>query len=51
MMGVSITGPTNTFCDNESVVKNVSKPESTLTKKHNSVAYHKVREAVVAEII
>ena len=51
MMGVPITGPTNTFCDNESVVKNASKPESTLSKKHNSVAYHKVRESVAAEVI
>ena len=46
MMGVPIEGPTNCFYDNQSVVGNVSLPESTLQKKHNSIAYHKVREAV-----
>jgi len=51
MFGVPIDGPTNTFCDNQSVVNNVTKPESTLQKKHNSVAYHKVRESVAAGAI
>jgi hypothetical protein len=48
MFGVPIDGPTNGFCDNASVVKNVTRPESTLQKKHNSIAYHKVRESVTA---
>ena len=47
MIGVHIEGPTNCFCDNKGVVGNVSIPKPTLEKKHNSVAYHKVREAVV----
>jgi hypothetical protein len=51
MMGIPLDGPTNVFCDNESVFKNVTKPESTLKKKHNSIAYHKVRESVAAKII
>jgi hypothetical protein len=46
--GIEIDGPTNGFCDNESVVKNVSKPESTLKKKHNAICYHKVRECVAS---
>eukprot|EP00592_Proboscia_alata_P013883 CAMPEP_0194391976 /NCGR_PEP_ID=MMETSP0174-20130528/118894_1 /TAXON_ID=216777 /ORGANISM="Proboscia alata, Strain PI-D3" /LENGTH=231 /DNA_ID=CAMNT_0039186871 /DNA_START=970 /DNA_END=1665 /DNA_ORIENTATION=+ len=46
MMGVSIDGPTNCFCDNQIVVINVSKPEYVLNKNHNSIAYHKVRESV-----
>lgn len=50
MMGVPIQGPVNTFCDNDSVVKNVTTPASTLTKKHNAIAYHKVRESVAAEV-
>ena len=33
MMGVPIDGPTNCFCDNQSVVTNVSNPESVLNKK------------------
>jgi hypothetical protein len=42
MMGVPIEGPSNTFGDNSSVVKNVTLPESTLHKRHNSIAYHTV---------
>lgn len=48
MMGVPLDGPANCFCDNQSVVTNASEPASTLKKKHNSVAYHKVREATAA---
>ena len=50
MMGIPIEGVTNTFCDNGSVVTNVSDPTSTLTKKHNALAYHKVRESVAAGV-
>ena len=48
MFGVPIDGPTNIYCDNEAVVKNCSKPESQLNKKHHSIAYHRNREAVAA---
>ncbi|KAI2511614.1 Reverse transcriptase (RNA-dependent DNA polymerase) [Fragilaria crotonensis] len=51
MMGVQVDGPTNVFCDNESVVKNSTRPESTLKKKHNAIAYHRVREAQAAGIV
>jgi hypothetical protein len=44
--GVPLDGPCNTFVDNKSVVTQSTKPESTLTKKHNSIAYHKVRESI-----
>jgi hypothetical protein len=50
MMGIQVDGPTNVFCDNEAVFKNVSKPESTLKKKHNAIAYHRTREAQAAGI-
>ncbi len=49
--GIPLTGPTNVFCDNNAVVLNVSTPESTLTKKHNAINYHIIREAVAAGII
>ena len=39
------------FCDNDGVRKNVSIPESTLNKKHNSINYHVVRESVAAGIM
>ncbi|MGH7955267.1 MAG: hypothetical protein ACREOZ_04830 [Gloeomargaritales cyanobacterium] len=51
MFGVPLDGPANGFCDNNSVVRNVTDPASTLKKRHNSIAYHKVRESAAAGII
>jgi hypothetical protein len=51
MFGVPINGSAKTYCDNQGVVKNVSIPESVLSKKHNAVNYHAVREAVAAQIM
>lgn len=51
MFGIPLDGPTNVFCDNEAVTKNATIPESTLKKKHNSIAYHRTREAVAAGTI
>jgi hypothetical protein len=48
MFGIPIDDPANVYCDNHGVVVNSSKPESTLKKKHNSIAYHRVREAAAA---
>jgi len=48
MMGVPIDGPTSVFCDNESVVKVTTRPESTMKKKHLSCAIHRVRECQAA---
>jgi len=51
MFGVPLEGPTNMFVDKSSVVLNATVPSSTLKKKHNSIAYHRIREAIVALII
>ena len=51
MMGIAISGPTNGFCDNNSVVQNSTKVESTLKKKHLSVCYHRVRESCARRAI
>ena len=51
MFGIPIEGPTDVFCDNEAVTKNCGIPESTLKKKHHSIAYHRNREAVAAGTI
>ena len=51
MFGIPIEGPTNVFCDNEAVFKNMTIPESTLKKKHNSICYHCCREAVAARVM
>ncbi|KAL7535630.1 hypothetical protein ACHAWF_005219, partial [Thalassiosira exigua] len=51
LIGVPMVGPANVFCDNQGVIKNTSIPESTLSKKDNSVNYHIVREAAAAGIL
>ena len=51
MMGVPIDGPCNVFADNESVFKSSVNPESTLNKKHVSIAYHLTRESFAAGIV
>ena len=51
MFGLPIEGPARIFCDNESIVKSSSIPESTLKKKHVLITYQKIREAVVAKKI
>ena len=51
MFGVPINRPADVFCDNQSVVNNVSIPSSVLNKKHNSICYHRVREAHTAGTI
>jgi hypothetical protein len=48
MFGIPIDGPTDVFCDKESVFKNVSKPESVLSKKQHSISYHWARERLRA---
>ena len=48
MFSVPIDNATNIFCDNEAVYRNTTIPESTLKKKHHSIAYHRCREAVAA---
>ena len=53
MFGIPIsedTPETHIYCDNESVVKNSSKVESTLNKKHSEVAYHFARWNVAARV-
>jgi hypothetical protein len=39
------------FGDNKSVVDSSTLPHSTLTKRHNALSYHRVREAVAAKIL
>ena len=51
MMGVPLQGSSVLLCDNRSSVLNVSLPSSTLKKRHNAIAYHRVRESVAAKIV
>jgi hypothetical protein len=51
MMGIPLNGPTSVLCDNQSVVKNTTVPESVLKKCHNAIAYHHAHEAQDAGFI
>ena len=51
MFGVPLQGPASVLCDNQGVVLNTSVPASALSKKHNAINYHAVREAVTAGIL
>ena len=51
MFGVPIDGPTDVLCDNQSVVTNSTLIDSSLNKKHCSIAYHACRWAVAAEMM
>ena len=52
MFGIEVLeNETKVFGDNNSVIINTSVPESTLKKKHHSVNFNYVREAVAAGLI
>ena len=50
-LGVAIDGPTLMLGDNQSVVLNTTIPSSVLKKKHASISYHRIREAIAGNII
>ena len=39
------------FGNNKSVVKSLTIPHSTLSKRYNALSYHRVREAIAGKII
>jgi hypothetical protein len=49
--GVPILGKTLMFGDNQSVVTNATLPHSQLNKRHQFLAYHRVREAVASDML
>ena len=51
MFGIPLRGPASVLCDNQGVVKNTSLPESALSKRHNAINYHAVREAAAPGIL
>ena len=48
---IPVEGPAEVFWDNMSVVKNSSIPTSPLKNRHNSICYHRVREAQASVIL
>ena len=51
LFGVPLSGTETLFCDNNGIVKNKIIPESTLSKEHNAINYHCVREASASVIL
>jgi hypothetical protein len=51
MMGIPLDGPAWMFGDNQSVITSSTIPHSSLNKRHNALAYHRVREAVAANVM
>jgi hypothetical protein len=49
-LGVALDRPALMLGDNMSVVFNNRVPSSVLKKNHNTIAYHRVREAIEARI-
>ena len=50
-LGVPIKSKSYMFGDNRSVVTSATLPHSTLRKRHNILAFHRVREAIATKII
>ena len=50
-LGIPVTSPTKLFGDNFGVIQTANVPESEMKRKHVSIAYHFVREAIAAKII
>jgi hypothetical protein len=51
MMGVPLDGKAYMFGDNQNVITSGTIPHSSLNKRHNALAYHRVREAIASDII
>ena len=49
-MDVNIEWQTHIFCNDRSMVNNSMKPESTLSRKHNQVCYHRDHEAIAGKV-
>ena len=50
-LGAPITTMSFLFCDNRSVLPSATLPHFTLTKRHNLLAFHRVREAIAAKLM
>ena len=50
-LGAPITTKSFLFGENRSVVTSATLPHSTLTKRHNILAFHRVRETIAAKLM
>ena len=46
-MSIPISGASYVYGDNVLVIHNITKPESTLNKKGNAIAFHAIHKSVV----
>ena len=49
--GIPVEYPAEVFCDNMSVVNNLSMHTSALNKRHNDICYHRVRKSQASGIL
>jgi meiotically up-regulated gene 157 (Mug157) protein len=50
-LGIPVYTKSYMFGDNQAVVTNSTIPHSSLNKRHNALAYHRVREMIAAKIL
>ena len=50
-LGVPVHGPTYMFGDNNSVIQSTTIPHSKLNKRHNILAFHRVRECISSGVL
>ena len=50
-LGVPVNEKSYMFGDNQAVVTNSSIPHSSLSKRHNALSYHRVREMIAARVL
>jgi hypothetical protein len=50
-LGVPVKAKSFMFGDNQAVVTNSSIPHSSLNKRHNALAYHRVREMIALKVL
>jgi hypothetical protein len=50
-LGVPVNEKSFMFGDSQAVVNNSSIPHSSLNKRHNALAYHRVREMIAANVL
>jgi hypothetical protein len=50
-LGVPVEDRSYLFGDNQSVITSSTLPHSTLSKRHNALAYHRVREAIASGVV
>ena len=50
-LGVPVNKKSYNFGDNQAVVMNSSIPHSSLSKRHNALGYHRVREMIAAKVL